>query len=218
MEINCYCGGEVSHITGKCLECNNDVITINGNAKITIIDKNGNKITQEDFNFRNEIVEFKDYFKFNEDYPDPTNGLLPINQQYFYISSIFLDGWINYVTIIKAFLITNYEPYDNNLKSLENFNDINFNHIHTKINKFFDDDVALLAKSKSGQFWFFYYDQDCSDCIIGRFETADSNEVVMQYFTNFCNKLSLSYTNADNLEIKPAIELDVKMFKGWISF
>ena len=170
---------------------------------------------------------FEDYFKTHQEYPNPTElDILPVNCQYLYITNTFLNGFINYVTIIKAFLITRYEPFSKNLKSVLIFHDESINKVHTNINKFFNDDIVILAVSDFGDFWYFYYDQDTSDCSIGRFKTGDSEEKVIECFTKHCNDMSLSSSRAyadaevcmeENLEGKEAIELNHYMFHKWLS-
>jgi len=160
---------------------------------------------------------FNDYFNYSEEYPNPTTRMLPVNCEYTYISNTFLNGFINYVNIIKAFLITRYEPYSKNLESAVNFHDREKNKFHTKIYNFFDDDVAILAVSDIGEYWYFYYDQDCSDCSIGRFRTDDSEEKVILKFKLFCNNLDVKYNYEENSERKEAIELNPMMFHKWMS-
>lgn len=51
----------------------------------------------------------------------------------------------------------------------------------------FEDDVLILTKVKSEagkpMYWFFWFDQDVSDCAIGRFKTDMPEEEVFKLFT-----------------------------------
>ncbi|MCK9528998.1 MAG: hypothetical protein M0R77_00315 [Gammaproteobacteria bacterium] len=169
------------------------------------------------------------------DYPgwNISENPLPLGTLYDYISSTFLDGFINYVNIKKAYLIQRYrspgdiipleqlQPYrqsnsvvlpDRDLTVEEVFElytqkDIN---IHTKISTFRDDVVILSQALSNPKCWiYFYYDMDCSDCSIGRFETDEPEEVVIV-------KLEQHLESFNNTK-GPFKEIPLHFFKGWIS-
>jgi hypothetical protein len=167
--------------------------------------------------------DFIDYFEETIDYPHPTasENILPLGTLYSYISNTFLNGWINYVKIIAAQLISRYEPYKNNQLSIENIQQNLDKYYHFDFNKNLSDDVLILAKNEDKyepnyepHWWFFWYDRDCSDCMIGRFKTEDYDEIVISLFKEYANERSknLRYENSG----QPAIEIPNSFFKGWI--
>ena len=42
------------------------------------------------------MSDFKEYFSYDVEYLDPAVDPLPMGTEYSYISSTFLNGWINY--------------------------------------------------------------------------------------------------------------------------
>jgi len=162
--------------------------------------------------------EFDDYFDEHYEYPQITVQMLKMGDLYWYISTTFLNGWINYVKIISAFMITRYKKYVDNVKEADEFNKEKEFH-HTDIGKELEDDVLILAKDEYNEntYWFFWSDRDCSDSAIGRFQTKDSEKDVKKFFGDYCNKLSRELSvdyGAD--KAYDALKLDVKKFKGWI--
>lgn len=170
------------------------------------------------------------YFNYCIEYPRITDMILPINGLYSYISSTFLEGFINYVDIKKAFIITRYNSYSKNLESVQKIEQKN--KYHTKLSEF-DDDILILAKSKEGKqglsskiWWFFWFDCDVSDCQIGRFESYDEEQVIIDEFVKYVNETSLYISKEysgnkgciENIGGKPAIELNIKKFNGWIGW
>ena len=58
-------------------------------------------------------MTFDDYFTSTVEYPrDVAENPLPFGTQYNYISSSFLDGFINYVTPVKAYVLARYVGWD----------------------------------------------------------------------------------------------------------
>jgi len=187
-------------------------------------------------------MNFLDYFDEEEEYPSPSESMLPLGMCYHFISTTFLNGWINYVKIISAQLISRYQDYQMNLMNLSKTESLSkTTAFDLDIGKYFGDDVLILAKTKNPHiivkscilcgnpdsvenkegytWWFFRYDKDCSDASIGRFETEDTDEAVIYSFKEFANELS--YDKESRYGSKnsghPAIELPLKIFKGWIS-
>lgn len=145
------------------------------------------------------------------EYPDIAEELLPHGTMYAYISSTFVNGFLNYSKPVKAFLMHRYEqdPEVNQeaAKKLGGY--------HTSLS--LGDDVLMLSKSdKSNEYWYFWLDNDVSDCCIGRFVTEDSEEEIVKEFTQYVKKTQQNLGYVDH-DLEP-IELDVSKIKGWIKF
>lgn len=114
------------------------------------------------------VDEFWDLFEFEFDYPQSVaeNGV-PENTLYSYISNTYLAGFINYVDPIKAVMINRYrtDGYNHEEESTK----INVR-VHTDINTLQDD--VLVAAQTENDYWFFWFDRDSSDCVIGRFNKS----------------------------------------------
>jgi hypothetical protein len=79
----------------------------------------------------------------------------------------------------------------------------------------FQDDVHILTKVEcevTGKvlYYYFWYDRDCSDCCIGRFETTDDEETVVAAFDK-----AMETTGEYNPHGSRKIPLHY--FRGWIS-
>lgn len=174
----------------------------------------------------NNKKEFCNYFDNYDDHEyDFAFKPLPSGVLSEYVSSTYLDGFINYVTIIKAFLLTRYYEWDylNERRNPEKrtkrqqFDWIKSGKgdCHTKIYRDFDDDVLILAKAynydKTLFRWIvFYYDRDVSDCMIGAFETEDSDEEVISLFSKYAQTIITNHQNE-------AEEIPSNLLTGWIS-
>lgn len=165
-----------------------------------------------------KIISFNDYFSCHEEYADPTE--VDINSsgwEITYISHTFLNGWINYVKPISAFVIPRYskdgEEYYKLKENVEKFN--RQKDIHSQLN--LGDDVLILARDKRMDWWFFWFDCDVSDCSIGRFITKDTDQEVIQLFKDYVvdrmEDLCEGYK-----EKREAMELNVENICGWIRF
>jgi hypothetical protein len=186
------------------------------------------------------------YFTNTIDYPNNiTDNLLPYNEMWGYVSSTFLNGFINYVDVIQCHVLDkyvdeeNYEYYEDNIcecsyresnsasqewkkfkgpksELLKNVIDGKFCFSHTKLNCFMDD-IIILGKIKSddestNKYMFFWFDCDVSNCAVGRFETTDSEEQVLEEL-----KLYLKERVSDNY-IKGYTLLPDSFIEGWVSF
>jgi len=132
------------------------------------------------------ISNFLDYFDDHVEYPGDTvaGNPLPINEFWQYISSTFLDGFINYVDIIEGYQIHRYRAPD--VTKRENFAKMSEFHSNLSVA---EDDVLILADARTndGLYYFFWFDRDVSDCCIGRFLTEDSREKVLENFRAYVN-------------------------------
>ncbi len=180
----------------------------------------------------NPDAKFMDYFSDQEDYPEPAVDMLPVDKLYSYISTTFLDGWINYVEIKSAFLITRYREHEQNVAAVAKFNGVDrqrYDHIdfNACLGKQLDDDVLILARAKDRDpfdtdvdgcgphWWFFWFDRDVSDSCIGRFETTDADAIIVERFAAYAHEKSrgMGYEHSGH----PALELKPSAFRGWIS-
>jgi len=61
------------------------------------------------------MKNFVDYFSNIEDYPTIGYKILPMGTLYQYVSNDFFNGFINYITILKAFILGRYHKWDENI-------------------------------------------------------------------------------------------------------
>lgn len=164
-----------------------------------------------------------DYFHHSIDYPEPTEILMREGVLQCYLSSTFLNGWINYVEPIAIRLITR-DDYKGNVKRVERWNSNQFPDYHSKLS-YFQDDILILAipgkrgSVRSGKYWFFWFSCDTSDCQIGRFNTTDTEEQVVNNFISYADSVSKDLSvESSSLFPVPSLEIDPKFLSGWISF
>jgi hypothetical protein len=169
-------------------------------------------------------MEFNDYFDRFIEYPDPTTDpILPIGSRFDFISTTFLNGWINHVQIVDARLLNRYRTAEENLLAAKAFNSVgdgSNKRYHTDLDALKDDVVILARPGKDRAdsqpnffriWWFFWYDRDCSDSCIGRFRTEDADESVISAFGAHADAVCADYGNS------PALLLDPAAFVGWIA-
>lgn len=189
----------------------------------------------------NIINNFIGYFSEINEYPeDKVFNPLPMDSLYCYVASTFLDGFINYVTIVKAFVIARYSRWDDVLFhppqiSIKDEDQTNYvlKRFNTKTLAFeaitkpgaifhpkfsyFRDDVMILAKAfdkTNTEFcWvYFYYDRDTSDCEIGRFKTTDDDKFVIRNFNNYVQTFRTTLGEEEK-------EIPLSLFgQGWLSY
>jgi len=182
----------------------------------------------------NKATFFIDYFEDLIEYPDDiASNPLPINTLYAYVSSAFLNGFINYVEIIKAFVLGRYMKWDDDFVKYEIYTidkkgqwrtshsktkRAAYNKLvkkgavhHSRLNTAFGDDIVILAETgKKDIYYFFWYDCDCSDCKIGRFQTSDNKSMIIEKFYNFVEEIT------ELNEWDEAKEIPLHYFQGWI--
>lgn len=151
-----------------------------------------------------------DYFESSVEYPEnPALNILPWNVYWYNISDTFLNGFINYVTPLKIFVLDRYS--DPKEPEKLNFTD----NCNTKLS-FFHDDIVLLSRigdEKQGMYMFFYFDMDVSDCCIGRFKTTDIEADIFEALLNW-----LEEEKNDSADVKGYHELPTSFINGWVSF
>lgn len=160
------------------------------------------------------MTDFTDrYFQDEHEYGDPVAVMMECGVLLSYVSSTYLSGWVNYVEIQAAFLVTRYEPHSQNVEEAAAFNApmTNSGRFHTKVSSDLHDDVAILARAthRRDEWWFFYCDQDVSDCAIGRFVTDDPPERVMALFH--------AHVEEGRKEPRLVTRLEPRAFTGWVT-
>lgn len=118
----------------------------------------------------------------------------------------------------------NYYTFKNKKDILDIFNEDSTLYCHTDLSMF-NDDVAILAKRKinnlSPEYWFFYFDCDVSDCCIGRFLTTDSEEEIIENFSEYIKNFDFSdeelCLDSDKIDER-AKELNITHLNGWLKF
>jgi hypothetical protein len=194
-----------------------------------------------------------DYFENNVDYPsEVAHNPLPYGTVWCYISSTFLNGIINYVKPISCFVLDRYTADDENVgdrnftvrnkgefgnwhkwdgtkKELINAITSGEKEMHHTDMNCFGDDITLLAEIETneddnkGRYMFFWFDCDVSDCCIGKFETTDTKEEVIQSMINWLdenkeeNKGKVVEEGHDNGIVNYS-ELPICFLKGWLKF
>jgi len=103
---------------------------------------------------------------------------VPQNMLFDFVSNQFLDGFINYVKPVFCCVVETYKKLENIVLEVERFNQS----FHSSFD-ILSDNVWILAESENS-FWFFAYDKDASDCVIGRIEKIYSKEEMIEFFIN----------------------------------
>lgn len=184
------------------------------------------------------MSDFDNYFNDEVEYPrDIAINILPVGTRWDYVGSNFLNAFINYVNVEKAYVLNRYLKWQDNPQHEISIQDppSSFKWVsrkpttklelfelltqpgrvhHVKLDCDFQDDVLILATAKSDEeqeqklWFFFWYDRDCSDCSLGRFTTSDSDEVVKEKFSAYC-------TDAEH-DRQDSKEIPLHYFRGWI--
>lgn len=124
-------------------------------------------------------ITFRDLFPCQEEYPDNVAERgVPQGMFYEYISSSFLDGFVNYVEIFAAYVL---QPPNAALSEYKKDIEKALNNAHTKFRDFGLIDVILLAETENS-FWIFWYDPDVSDCCIARCDKKVDKEEFRRLF------------------------------------
>lgn len=122
-------------------------------------------------------MQFFDLFHDCEEYPDNiAERGVPQSMLYEYVSSTFLNGLINYVNPFWGCVLERYEVWKNfNIEEIVNKA---ISQPHLKLSEFIDD-VLVLAETENS-YWFFWFDNDVSDCQVGRVEKSSTTKDSMK--------------------------------------
>jgi len=156
-------------------------------------------------------MRFESLFTKEDEYPtDIASSPLPLGTLYHYVSSSFLNGFINYVIFVDGYVIHRYVEASSEKKTkMEEA----FNKHHTCLNSFGDD--SLLLCKAANQWYFFWYDQDSSDCSIGRFpDNPDLN--IPELFKTYVEGQNSRYTTPNEYDVVTA-PYRIPRLNGWIS-
>ena len=177
------------------------------------------------------------------EFPDNSKlvGGVPPDTFYGYVSSTYLNGFINYVDIVKVILIERYTVFCHDEEEIAKKRKIFLEGCHCKLGEL-GDDVAILSKSGNDDFYIFRFDCDVSDCCIGHYvrDDGESDDDVISIFMNWIDSLvkpeerewkiktNMEY-DKQNAERSDGVEcgvesttgyivLDNRTNYGWISF
>lgn len=183
-----------------------------------------------------------DYFDDSIEYPNKVaHETLPYGTIWWYISYTFLNGIINYTKPISCFVLDRYRTLEEDLsdRNITVCNKGSFGNWHkwegtkkelidaivsgekemhhTNLSCFLDD-IIILSEIETNiqddkkRYMFFWFDIDVSDCCIGKFETTDSKEEVIQTVKNMLNEKKREEY------IMEYHKLPITFIKGWASF
>lgn len=160
------------------------------------------------------MTNFFDVFDETFQYPDREQLLngVPMNTLFEYVSSTYLEGFINYVNIKSVILIQRYWDKDKD-DTWDKFVKDSIKEAEKSHTKYGDigDDVLILAESDSS-WWFFWNDKDCSDCEIGR---IDKNKISLEDAKKLLIKFIESYKKDQSDITGEYVELPIG--SGWRS-
>ena len=131
-------------------------------------------------------MKFMDFFTSSITYPDITATSIVYDNEnedggilFEYIGYTFLLTYINAVKLISGYGVHRYTKV-----SEKDINKI-YGEYFTNLSNY-DDDCVFLGKSKSSDiYYFFYFDGDVSDCMIGTFKTSKSKNEVISLFDDW---------------------------------
>ena len=151
------------------------------------------------------------------DYPSHDQFLnLKQNTGYCYVSNIYLNGLVNYVEplfLICSQKYSNDEEFNEIIKYLESI-DLNARPCewyHTDLSKI--EDVTYYIGENESSYLLFNYDNDCSCCMIVRFDKKDFN---FNQVKNYCLNQAAYESFWYNQENPRYIELPKP--QGWIKW
>lgn len=154
------------------------------------------------------------YFRVKREYPDPVTIPLVPGTLYEYVSSTFLNGWVNYTGIFKkAYLINRYRSREENEPLVDAWHQKPPFHADLRSLK---DDILLLTKHEFGGWWYYWFDRDCSDCCVGRPDVGgDTDEQVLLAFDE--HVLHVADWNRHGPEDGEPLPIDPSTIRGWVS-
>ena len=162
-----------------------------------------------------EVLRFLEkYLPGRYEYPDgPTlirglqDGVL-----FEYVSGDYLNGLVNYVAPLKAFVVNRYredglpsEAFAAALAKIE---------VHANLSVF-QDDVLLLARIEEQSFAYFWFARHVRDCEVGAFAVEDEAEVLRD-FEAFAQAQSRVFGELNGRPPR-CYEIPREKLCGWIS-
>lgn len=158
----------------------------------------------------------------------PAEGII-----YSYVSTTYLNGFINYVEIIDAYMTRRYkELRANNTEDELCWEDscalidkllADSNYVHTDTSDCSEyDDIHILAKC-GDYFYYFWSDCDCSDSCIGKVRASEfeNEEDAKKQFKEFLYDTGVwdAYSNEFVKEFEEDFLKRIKpsFFRGWIT-
>lgn len=132
-----------------------------------------------------------------------------------YVSNTYLKAYINSVRLVAGYGVTRYTALAD--KDIEDI------YINSNLSDY-DDDIVLLAISDEGTYYFFYFDCDVSDCMIGTFKYNHmKQEEILSLFDEWVkgyNKSMFTQYRRENEkpeDVDTLFRIDIKRLKGWIT-
>lgn len=130
-----------------------------------------------------------------------------------YVSKSYINGIVNYVSPFFVCVIERYIDWSK-ISIYDEIELMEKSH-HTQYSMI-SDDVILLAKTENS-LWFFWSDQDCSDCSVGRIAKTITEDDFKQKLIDWI--VSHPYVDRDeNTESIVGNYIELKIPKGWMSF
>lgn len=174
---------------------------------------------------RCEMTNFKYFFE-DEKYGNPykDSPVFKENTLYQYVPSSVLNGVINHVQILSANVISRYAIPDN--EATDDTNELTRSALKRKVKEFnekeaeyhtnldqFGDDVLILGYIEDNEtYWYFWFDQDVSDCFIGMFQTVIKQEEVINSYKEYIKTLPV------DTDCHETYSLNLDNIRGWVSF
>lgn len=173
--------------------------------------------------------KFTNLFSDGREYPQffDEEEILPMGMLYSYVGHSFLDGLVNHTVNQRwshdqqrAVLVNRYfdeaDQRDLGMTKRQNLDVIMAKERHRTELHQLRDDVAILS-CRNGIFWFYYYDCDVSDCMIGRFRSAMPFDEVYALMLTFIVEMN-HVRNYSPMDQEPYWELSSEVIKGWVSW
>lgn len=181
---------------------------------------------------------FFDLFDDSIEYPNitGTTEILPVGTLYSYISGSFLNGFVNIAgKPIAAFGVFAYDDVDGQSDKPVQYQEPANSFIwqrtseqmtrrevfelltqpgrlaHANLDDL-DCCVFMLCSAGDNVYWAFEFDQDVSDCVIGRFESDLPEDELIKLFRDRAEGF------ADARQVKEVFEIPLTFFTGWTSF
>lgn len=180
----------------------------------------------------------------HHDYPTAQilrNGGIPTNTFYNYVSSSFLDGYVNYLENKTGYLLNRYGLDDEDIREYKldehamQGSEAMYQAIAARYqneekrdqNVLKYDDVIVFAETE-WDFWIFWFDRDVSDCSIARINKGDFQGLTREhlekiYIENVVGNLGINYhtnNNEDSGDFPVYGEIQAKAYPlgklGWV--